>query len=89
MRGDLVADRYLTFSPSSTLASRETGAEISIWLRPAWSAWRHERGFLRTLPRLTPLAPDIAEAFPGSRLSSEAGLPRLLELFPLDWHERR
>lgn len=51
-------------------------------------AERIERGYLGTLLRLTLLSPDIVEAILDGRLSTELGLPRLMDPFPRSWAEQ-
>ena len=53
------------------------------------AAERIWRGYLGSLLRLTPLAPDIVEAILDGRQPEGLGLPRLTEPFPLDWLEQR
>jgi hypothetical protein len=53
------------------------------------AAERLERGYLGTLLRLTLLAPDIVEAILDGRQSADIGLPKLLELLPVEWEQQR
>jgi hypothetical protein len=48
-------------------------------------AERIERGYLSTLPRLTLLAPDIAEGILDERAPRAITLPALLNSFPMEW----
>jgi hypothetical protein len=48
-----------------------------------------ERGYLGTLLRLTLLAPDIVEAILDGRQPPDLGLPKLLELLPVEWEQQR
>jgi hypothetical protein len=50
---------------------------------------RIERGYLGTLLRLTLLAPDIVEASLDGRQPPDLGLPKLLELLPVEWEQQR
>ncbi len=53
------------------------------------AAEKIERGYLGSLLRLTLLAPDIVEYMLDGRQPPGLSLPRLLEAFPLAWHEQR
>src|SRR5215213_5713253 len=48
-----------------------------------------DRGYVGSLLRLTLLAPDIVEAILDARQPEEMGLPRLMQLFPMEWSEQR
>jgi hypothetical protein len=50
---------------------------------------RIDRGYLGRILQLTLLAPDIVEAIMDGRWLADRGLPRLMELLPLDWGRQR
>jgi hypothetical protein len=53
------------------------------------AAEKIERGYLRTLLRLTPFAPDIVEAILDRRQPEGMTLARLLRPFPVEWEQQR
>ncbi len=45
--------------------------------------------YMTRVPRFTLLAPDIVEAILDGKQGPEVTLARVLEPFPVDWHEQR
>jgi hypothetical protein len=48
-----------------------------------------DRGYLGKMLRLTLLAPDIVETIMNGRQPPDLGLPKLLELLPVEWEQQR